>query len=532
MKQQKPKPKQKNNIGNSEKVLPSKSSKKNIFYFLIISAIIALLYFPDLNYKFTNDDDTALIKDNYSFLSNPKSAIAIFKQSVFYTNFKVKDNYYRPVLMLSFFLDTQIAGKHYWFFYLVNILLHLACCILLFLLLQKLIYDKVRSLFFTLIFAVHPVFAQAIAWIPGRNDTLLTLFSLLSFHFLIDYLNRKKIFYLILHIFFFIVALLTKESVVFLPFIFLMYAVLIHNDSKNISIIKALNNFKIYIIVWVFLIIAFLILRRATLGQSVAFPLMYVITNFIYNLPALIQFIGKILFPFYLNTLPVMVDIPIYYADNFDSPDLAEKVKGWILSNPVEFIAWFEEKTKSNFQKAFIYESLKYKEPYEKWLSDIRKGDCQIRRLVRYMKAWADQKKKEMPCGIIMTILVAENFAVNERDDIALRDTLIGVRNYLNRNGFKCPRPTSPEGENLFSSSSQAEKDYFMNALNSFIQSANNAVNAINEKEACSEWEKHLGIRFPCHLAKESHFQPIKSERDIESLKRTAAVAQPWYSKK
>ena len=341
MKQQKPKYQQKNNIGNSENVIPSESSKKNIFYIFIISAIVALLYFPDLNYKFTNDDDTALIKDNYSFLSNPKNAITIFKQSVFYTNFKVKDNYYRPILMLSFFMDTQIAGKHYWFFFLVNILLHLACCILLFLLLQKLIYDKVRSFFFTLIFAVHPVFAQAIAWLPGRNDTLLTLFSLLSFHFLIDYLNRKKILYLILHLFFFIIALLTKESVVFLPLIFLMYAVLIHNDSKNISIKKALNNFKIYIIVWAFLIIAFLILRRATLGQSVAFPLMYVITNFIYNLPALIQFIGKILLPFYLNTLPVMADIPIYY--------------GLIAIVAIIFFIW---KTKSKNYKRIIFGSL------------------------------------------------------------------------------------------------------------------------------------------------------------------------------
>ena len=225
------------------------------------------------------------------------------------------------------------------------------------------------------------------------------------------------------------------------------------------------------------------------------------------------------------------IDIPIYYADNFDSPDLAEKVKGWMLSNPVEFIAWFEEKTKSNFQKAFIYESLKYKEPYEKWLTDIRKRDCQLRRLVRYMKAWADQKKQEMPCGIIMTILVAENFAVNDRDDIAFRDTLICIKNYLSRNGVKCPRPTSPEGEDLFSTSSQAEKDYFMNALNTLIQSANKAVNAINEKDACTEWEKHLGNRFPCHLANENHTPPTITERNIESLKRTASIAQPWCPK-
>lgn len=221
------------------------------------------------------------------------------------------------------------------------------------------------------------------------------------------------------------------------------------------------------------------------------------------------------------------IDIPIYYAGNFDSPDLAETNKGWLLSNPVEFIAWFEEKTKSGFQKAYLYEALKYAEPYEKWLSDIRKKDCQLRRLVRYMKAWADLKRSEMPCGIIMTILVANNFAVNDSDDLALRDTLVNIKNYLIANGFQCPRPTSPIGEDLFASTSQKDKDYFMTALNSLIISANNAINTINEKEACKEWEKHLGSRFPCHLAKETP-SIVKREPNLESLKRTAAVSTPW----
>ena len=49
------------------------------------------------------------------------------------------------------------------------------------------------------------------------------------------------------------------------------------------------------------------------------------------------------------------IDLPIYYGDDYDSPDLADTKKGWILSNPIEFITWFEEKTKSGFQKAFLY---------------------------------------------------------------------------------------------------------------------------------------------------------------------------------
>jgi hypothetical protein len=220
------------------------------------------------------------------------------------------------------------------------------------------------------------------------------------------------------------------------------------------------------------------------------------------------------------------IDIPIYYADSFENPYLAETKRGWLLSNPVEFIAWFEEKTKSGFQKAFIYEALKYAEPYEKWLSDIRKADCQLRRLVRYMKAWADLKSKEMPCGIIMTILVANNFAVNDRDDIAFRDTLINVKNYLNGNGFTCPRPTEPFGEDLFASTTETEKKYFMDALNLLIQSANSAILNANEKEASKEWEKHFGSRFPTHLAKDN-FPPTPAPKPQPRIEVRQAIAYP-----
>jgi hypothetical protein len=197
------------------------------------------------------------------------------------------------------------------------------------------------------------------------------------------------------------------------------------------------------------------------------------------------------------------IDIPIYYAENYETPELAHIEEGWIESSPVEFIAWFEEKTKSGFQKAYLFESVKYAESYEKWLSDIRKKDCQLRRIVRYLKSWADLKRKEMPCGIIMSILAANNYIENERDDIALRDTLTSINKDLEANNFTCYRPTPKRGEDLFAKTPQSEKYYFKKALESFIISANQALNNPNSKEACLKWQLHLGNRFPCNLAKD-----------------------------
>ena len=203
------------------------------------------------------------------------------------------------------------------------------------------------------------------------------------------------------------------------------------------------------------------------------------------------------------NNLAFHIDLPIYYAENLETPKLAHTEEGWIESSPVEFIAWFEEKAKSGFEKAFLLEALKYAEPYNKWLGDIRKYDCQLRRIVRYLKSWADLKKAEMPCGIIMSILAANNFVENARDDMALKDTLINIKKNLETNSFKCCRPTPKTGEDLFQKTTQQQKQYFKSALESFIEFAELAIGDPDEKGACLKWQRNLGDRFPCHLAKE-----------------------------
>jgi protein O-mannosyl-transferase len=309
-------PKQKNTIKkktvSQKKEQPEKDQKKNLYYLLIISVLALLLYLPSLSYKFTKDDDTALVKDNYEFLSKASSIPAIFSQSVFYNTFKVSDNYYRPVLIMSFFYDTQIAGKHYWFFYMTNVLLHLTCCILLFFLLQKLSFDRMKSFLFTALFAVHPAIPQAVAWLPGRNDTLLTLFALSSFLFLIEYCNKKKIIPLLLHAFFLLVSLFTKESAIFLPVVFLLYILLWRNEKSRMM--KKIGEYKSPIILWLIIVAFSLIIRKSVLSNTVGFPLSFVISNFFTNLPAIIQYIGKMLLPLNLNTQPVLQDVPLYYG--------------------------------------------------------------------------------------------------------------------------------------------------------------------------------------------------------------------------
>ena len=138
------------------------------------------------------------------------------------------------------------------------------------------------------------------------------------------------------------------------------------------------------------------------------------------------------------------IDLPIYYKKG-DIPELAHKTKGWIESDPKEFYEWFNEETKTNRQ---------------------------LRRIVRYLKAWKDYREssnsqKKMPSGFILTILATDNIAYSkDRDDIALKDTLKNIKLALDSK-FECLRPTSPKGEDLLNG--YANKDYFLNELDKFV---------------------------------------------------------------
>ncbi len=217
------------------------------------------------------------------------------------------------------------------------------------------------------------------------------------------------------------------------------------------------------------------------------------------------------------------IDLPIYYTENYECPELAHKNEKWPLSNPSEFIEWFENKIDSGFQKGFIYEERLFSQ-YQKWQEDVRKDEVQLRRIVRYLKAWGDNLRGEMPPGIVMTILAAENYKSNEREDVALRDTLKQIRAYLEGNGFKCPRPTTPKDEDLFENYGADRKNYFKKELDKFIDSANQAVSSQDLKEASQKWRDHLGNRFPVPT------EPIPVDRK-EALRQVAVKSPQWTIK-
>ncbi|MBD2168475.1 hypothetical protein H6G04_29270 [Calothrix membranacea FACHB-236] len=167
------------------------------------------------------------------------------------------------------------------------------------------------------------------------------------------------------------------------------------------------------------------------------------------------------------------IDLPIYYIVGNNCPKLAHKRDGWIDSDPREFIDWFQANTDN-------------------------KG--QLRRIIRYFKAWRDFKPGKLPSGLILSILATNNFYDDSRDDIALYETLLNIQRSLILS-FTCYRPTTPKYEDLLQKYSPSDKEYFWSQLNSLIKSAEYALDhQTKQKDACKAWQKHFGARFLCEI--------------------------------
>ncbi|NLA43758.1 hypothetical protein GX865_06490 [Candidatus Saccharibacteria bacterium] len=197
------------------------------------------------------------------------------------------------------------------------------------------------------------------------------------------------------------------------------------------------------------------------------------------------------------------IDLPSYWLEKDGNiPQLTHKSKGYTESDPKAFKEWVDGK---------ISEANSY---------------GQLRRIIRYFKAWKDYRENQnsslkLPSGFILTILACQNFSMNDRDDLALKNTSESIINALNTS-FSCYRPTVPQDEELLADYS---KEMVLKEFNDLFSNAKRAVDAEGENEASIFLRKVFGDRFP--LVEEKKENAAKN--NFVEPNRTK-VSAPWLS--
>jgi len=125
--------------------------------------------------------------------------------------------YYRPLSTLSLALDYALWGANPFGFHLTNILLHGIVSLLVALLAFELLHDRIGALAAGLLFAVHPVHAEAVAYVATRNEPLCTLFALGAFFIYCRYRQQRPWYLWLPMLLLFFASLLSKEMTITLP---------------------------------------------------------------------------------------------------------------------------------------------------------------------------------------------------------------------------------------------------------------------------------------------------------------------------
>ena len=270
----------------------------------------ALLYLPIVWFDFVYLDDNVLILRDIRTLTNLGNITQIFKQGVF-NILHNGDAYYRPIPTLSLMIDAQISGADPSMYHLSNVALHLVNICIIFILLQKFGLKKSLSLLASLFFLVHPALVSSVAWIMGRNDSLLALFVLLSILCLINFLTKdytwRSMIRLALHQTFFLLALFTKENGLVLPLIIIIYF-WIFDAGTNIRDRFFTQKKIIIYALWLVAIAIYLFARKNALGSTTNIDLILVAKNLVAFLPALLVYLGKVILPINLSGYPIMKD--------------------------------------------------------------------------------------------------------------------------------------------------------------------------------------------------------------------------------
>jgi protein O-mannosyl-transferase len=130
--------------------------------------------------------------------------------------------YWHPVTWISHMLDVQLFGMRPGPAHVVNLLLHVANTILLYLVLFRMTKARWRSAFVAALFAWHPLRVESVAWVAERKDVLSTFFWMLTIGAYLRYLERPTLGRYLLIFLALALGIMAKPMLVTVPFTFLL----------------------------------------------------------------------------------------------------------------------------------------------------------------------------------------------------------------------------------------------------------------------------------------------------------------------
>jgi protein O-mannosyl-transferase len=195
---------------------PLTSQNKLIILSLLLLLATLAVYNPISHAPFLNyDDDYYIVQNSHIRAGLNWSAVTWAFQSTELSN-------WHPLTWMSHAFDVQFFGMNPSGHHYMNVLFHAGNAVLLFLFLRRSTGVIWQSFFVAIIFAIHPVNVESVAWISERKNVLSMMFFLIGLIAYTSYARKpslKRYFPVVVS---FALASMAKPQVITFPFVLIL----------------------------------------------------------------------------------------------------------------------------------------------------------------------------------------------------------------------------------------------------------------------------------------------------------------------
>ncbi len=281
--------------------MKQKTSLKVFVSLIIITLVTLIVYYPVYNNDFIAMDDSYYITDNEMIKDLTVENFFDF----FHT--KVAGNI-QPLTMLSFSLDYHFWKLNASAYHIHNLILHILNSLLVFFFIYLLSKRKLFLAFITsLLFAIHPLHVESVAWVSERKDVLYTFYFIAGLITYLLYKDKGKANSLVYTYVLFVLSLLSKPTAVSFPIVLVILDYYL--DGKF-----TIKQFTSKTLLFVLSLIFGLINLKSQGVTSIAHHDFAIYQKIIYSSYNIIFYLRSFFFPFNLSMFhDTPSSIPFYY---------------------------------------------------------------------------------------------------------------------------------------------------------------------------------------------------------------------------
>jgi tetratricopeptide (TPR) repeat protein len=220
--------------------IPAAAEKYFVWMALFVTA---MTYVATVRFDFVYDDDPQIVHNPFlrAWHYVPQYFVSsLWKQMAPFS----PGNYYRPAFLAMARMCYAVFADHAFGWHLVALAMHLTVTWLTYVLVRRMTGQFTTAWLAALIFGVHPVHHEVVAWVSATTESLFAILFLLSFLAYLQSRDESRGFWMGISCALYALAVLSKETAIVLPALVFVHGWIEYDEAATGSSSKVASRFR------------------------------------------------------------------------------------------------------------------------------------------------------------------------------------------------------------------------------------------------------------------------------------------------